>query len=228
MSRDTGQLDPEMQSLLDVERNARPPEVALARVWSHLEQSVGATGPGAPRASGWFASHAGVLVALAFAAGGATGVGLTTALRKPTERTVYVERPAPVPASSAAPTAPTPAAPLAVVDVAAEPVAPHASAPRPAPGPSSISSLSAERATLDAARAALARNDGAGALALTEEHERVFAHPQLREEREAIAIQALVIEGRYDDARGRARRFRAASPDSLFLPAVDASLASIP
>jgi hypothetical protein len=90
------------------------------------------------------------------------------------------------------------------------------------------SSLRAERALLDRARAALAQGDGARAIALTDEHATRFTRPQLREEREAIAIQGLVLEGRYDDARERAKTFRAASPDSLFLPAVTESLGSIP
>jgi hypothetical protein len=54
------------------------------------------------------------------------------------------------------------------------------------------------------------------------------ATAQLGEEREAIAIQALVLVGRYAEARDRAALFEASSPDSLFRPAVEASLASIP
>jgi outer membrane protein assembly factor BamD (BamD/ComL family) len=88
--------------------------------------------------------------------------------------------------------------------------------------------LSAERAILDNARTALARGDSARAVALTDEHARQFGRPSLAEEREAIAVQALVIQGRYIDARARASRFRAAYPNSLFLPAVDSSVASIP
>ena len=44
--------------------------------------------------------------------------------------------------------------------------------------------------------------------------------PSAAEEREALAIQALVIDGQPGTARERAARFRAAWPDSLLLPAV--------
>jgi outer membrane protein assembly factor BamD (BamD/ComL family) len=81
---------------------------------------------------------------------------------------------------------------------------------------------------LDEARTALSAGNTDQALASTDMHARRFAHPQLGEEREALGIQALVGGGRYDEARARAARFRAMWPNSLFLPAVDASIASIP
>jgi hypothetical protein len=98
---------------------------------------------------------------------------------------------------------------------------------RPA-APSASASLAAERSLLDDARSALAKGDSTRALALTDAHVRRFVHPQLAEEREALAVQALVGDGRYDDARSRAAHFRTTWPSSLFLPAVDASLSSIP
>jgi hypothetical protein len=230
-------LDPELEALLDAEREARPPGVALDRVWSHLERSVGAAGAGktsadppggAGSATGWIAAHAPVIVALAFGVGAAAGAAATVVLRKPTERVVYVERPAVVAPSSREVAAAAPAEAPSAIDVAPPAVRPRPSVVRAVPVASSFSSLPAERALLDSAREALGQNDGARAIALTDEHARRFSRPQLREEREAIGIQALVVEGRYDEARERARQFRAASPDSLFLPAVEASLASIP
>jgi hypothetical protein len=92
----------------------------------------------------------------------------------------------------------------------------------------SASSLLAEREILDRARDALAQRDGTQALALVEEHARAFPRPLLAEEREALAVQALVISGRSSEARARGAQFRATWPSSLFLPAVDASLESIP
>jgi hypothetical protein len=65
-------------------------------------------------------------------------------------------------------------------------------------------------------------------LSLLDAHEHRFPKPQLQEEREALAIQALVMLKRYDEARARASRFKAAAPNSLFLPVIDASLAAIP
>lgn len=112
--------------------------------------------------------------------------------------------------------------------VAPAPAAPVSAAAIHRSGTPSVSSLSEERALLDGARVALGAGDGARALAITDAHQRRFAHPQLAEEREAIAIQALVIAGRFGDARARAARFQEGTPDSLFAPAVEASLASIP
>jgi hypothetical protein len=238
-------LDPAVGALLDAERTTEPSDAAIHRIWSHVERSVGMADIGGVRheaslraghatlGPSWVASHAGALVALAFAAGGALGVGATLLLRRPVDRILYVDRPgvpAPPPSSEAPPPAsgeaPQPAAPLVATAVQCPSAAPPRL--RAAPGPSAMSFLPAERSILDDARAALARGDGAVALALAEEHRRLFAHPQLHEEREAVAIQAMVLDGHYVEARARAAQFRAASPDSLFLPAVEASLASIP
>jgi hypothetical protein len=231
-------LDPALGALLDAERAAHPSGDALDRVWSHVEQSVGTAGAtghakGSGNAAGhaaWFASHGALVVALAFALGGATGAGATVLLRKPVERLVYVDRPAPPPTAPAVVTMSSTEdieVPLPSAQPPGGVPAPRRSLVRTVPAAPAPSSLLAERAVLDRARAALAQNDGARAITLTDEHAQRFAHPQLREEREAIAIQALVLEGSYDQARERAKQFRAASPDSLFLPAVDASLASI-
>jgi hypothetical protein len=241
VTRRSDPLEPELDALLEAERAARAPEAVLDRVWSEVERSVAFPGPGgshrteslrAGQGAGWITAHAGPLVALAFGAGAVAGAGATLVLRTPAERIVYVERAAPAATSSttadvAQPAVVAPAPVVAPADVALR-AASHPSVPNAAAVPSSASSLPAERAILDTARNALAQNDGARAIALTDEHARRFAHPQLGEEREAIAIQAMVLEGRYGEARERGRRFRTASPDSLFLPTVEASLASIP
>jgi RNA polymerase sigma-70 factor (ECF subfamily) len=242
MSRRSEPTDAVIDALLDRERNAAPPDAALNRVWARVVSSVpiGATAAPAGGASAakrrgnedWIAAHARGLLVTALALGGAIGAGAHALfVRPPPARIVYVDRPAP---PAAAPEPPTAMAPPAV----AIPAAPPAPAPLPAvsaartspqhaaaPPPSS---LAAERAILDDARSALSQGDGARALALADAHARRFAPAQLDEEREALAVQALVIEGRYDDARARAARFRAAWPHSLFLPSVEASLASIP
>jgi outer membrane protein assembly factor BamD (BamD/ComL family) len=98
-----------------------------------------------------------------------------------------------------------------------------------APVPSaSQGELPSERLLIDEARAGLASGDAAVALARLDEHARRYKHGQLDEEREALAVQALAQLGRYDDARGRAARFRQRWPDSVYLSAVDATLKSIP
>lgn len=234
-------LDPELAALLEAERSATPAAAALERVWSRVVGGVvppTGGGPGAGRAgagsgSGWLASNAVSVAAATFVVGAVVGASLHAVLQAPApERVVYVERPAapiamapPPPASSLAPETPPPS-PTALPTASLSVPSAHASA-RAAPS-SSGSSLQAERALLDDARSALGSHDAAAALTLLADHDRRFPRGQLGEEREALAIQALVMLGRNDEARARAAHFRATSPNSLFLPAVDAALASIP
>lgn len=174
-------------------------------------------------ARAWLASHALPVAIASFVGGVATGVGLYAAVAsRPVSRVTSPERPASPPAPTPVepvwrtvePTAPAPLVPPA-------PPPPHASAP--APG-----SLPPERDLLVHARSLLAAGDAAGALASLEDHASRFPKPQLGEEREALAIQALVALGRYDDARARARRFHEGSPNSLFAPVIDAAIGLIP
>jgi hypothetical protein len=237
-------IEPEIDALLESERRGSPPADALDRVWARVAVSVsggpssggdGRSGVGSTSPSvGWLRTRAATAVA-AFALGGAAGAALVVALRPPAaQRVVYVERPAAVAGKGAeeafdlAPRAPSRAAEIAASGSTVVPLPAVVSPARAIAPPASSASLAAERALLDAARAALSQGDAQGALASTEAHARRFARPQLAEEREALAIQALVSGGRYDDARARADRFRAGWPNSLVLPAVEASLASIP
>ncbi|AKV03940.1 hypothetical protein AKJ09_10603 [Labilithrix luteola] len=65
------------------------------------------------------------------------------------------------------------------------------------------------------------------ALALTAEHARRFPSSILAEEREVIAIEALARLGRGDEARGRAKAFFAAHPDSAYRLRVDDALSNV-
>ncbi len=114
------------------------------------------------------------------------------------------------PSSSVAATAPIPALNPSVSAVPNAP--PHAV------------SLSSERLLLEGARTALARDDGAAAMVSLDRHATKFPNGELAEEREALAIQALVSMGRRDEARSRATRFQARYPLSMFAAAVDAAL----
>jgi hypothetical protein len=215
-------LDPELAALLDAERQAGADPSTLDRVWNRVVLPLPATGAAGSSRS-WLASHAVGVAAASFVVGGLTGAGIYAAVQKPApERIVYVERPAPVAAAASVATE---------KPVLPPPADSGSSAARAGARPSQsapASTLSAERALLDQARAALTSGDGAKALSIAEEHRHRFPSAQLAEEREAIAIQALVATGRYDEARARAARFREAAPNSLFLPAIEASLASIP
>jgi hypothetical protein len=166
-----------------------------------------------------------------FAAGGLVGGGVVAAVRSPVEHVVYVERAAPA-ASPIASTAPVPPAEIDVVRAVPSSVAPspaRVAAPASTPASSSTgrsrdTDLAAERLVIERARSALARGDGQGALVPIAQHERDFARGQLVEEREALAVQALVIAGRVPEATARAARFRKAYPSSLLLPIVDQAL----
>jgi hypothetical protein len=70
-----------------------------------------------------------------------------------------------------------------------------------------------EIALLQAAKVAL-RDDPAAALALADRHARRFAAGALAQEREVIAVEALVALGRADDARDRGARFERDFPQS--------------
>ena len=82
----------------------------------------------------------------------------------------------------------------------------------------------AEAALVRAAQAALLRDDAANALALTRQHATRFASGVHAEERDRIAIEALVRLGRTDDARAQAQRFFTHYPRSIYRPRIEALL----
>jgi outer membrane protein assembly factor BamD (BamD/ComL family) len=63
------------------------------------------------------------------------------------------------------------------------------------------------------------------ALAQCDEHARLYPHGSLADDREVIAIDALVRLGRRDDAEARAARFRAVHPGSPSMRRLDRILA---
>lgn len=109
--------------------------------------------------------------------------------------------------------------------------APTPPTPPAAPAPSAPSvtgNMAAERRLLDVARTALGRGNGVDALAACDEHARKFPSGLLAEEREAIAVQALVESKRVPEARVRSDRFRRSYPKSILLPAVAAAVVGEP
>jgi hypothetical protein len=222
-------LDPSLAKLFRAEPTPAPPPDAQARVLERLVVGIPAMTPSvgghAP------VTHASVLgakamsaIAAAFVAGGVVGGVAVTALRPSTPaQIVYVDPPAP-PLPSSTPPAPSATSAVVVATPTPSPTAePHAA-------PSSIvtDGLTAERDLIEAARTRLTNGDAPGALAQLQDHARRYPHGQLAEEREALAVEALVQTGRYDAARARASQLRARWPNSVFLPAVAATLESIP
>jgi hypothetical protein len=224
-------LPPEISTLLDAERAAEFPQATLDRAWSRVEASV-VVGLAAVHAvhplRAWIAAHLAGVLGATFVLGLAAGAAVEHARARPSPPVVES---APIPVVASPPPTPSIASPVVPPTASAPPsLAPFASS---ATVPSAVhsgprSSLAAERALLDDARSALTAGDAARALSLLDTHRARFPHPHLAEEREALATQALVLLGRYDEARARAAALHASAPNSVFLPVVDRALQSIP
>ncbi len=85
--------------------------------------------------------------------------------------------------------------------------------------------LSRELASLDAARAALARGDSTRALALLDRYTRTYPRGRLDMEAEVLRIDALAESGRSDAAHARAREFLRRHPNSVLAAHVRTRLA---
>lgn len=203
---------------------AAPPSEVRARLRARLApQPIPPGGPGRPSQATnlaswskapWWAVAAALLV----------GVGAGR-LSAPAPKTIVQTIPVAVRSEPPAslPTAPTAAVTIASIPSAATSLAMNRAASNAVVATKSTGNLAAERRLLAVARTALGRSNGADALAACDEHERQFPKGELVEEREAIAIQALVQSQRAGEARERANRFRQAYPKSILLPAVLAS-----
>lgn len=233
---DLPELPPDArEALADAKRLEGPGDDVRARMRARLAAALppppdgGDGGDGDGGGGGEPAGGAGALgalpkvplwvAALALVAGAAGGLLYP---RAPIERVVVMPGPPLVVSPSSAPVLPLASASPApssvrTIDMKDLPLLPAAV---PDAGPARGDDLAAERAALDVARTALGRGDGANALAACEDHAKKYPRGALAEEREAIAVQALVLEHRTDDARARAERFRKTHPRSILLPAV--------
>ncbi|AGP42338.1 RNA polymerase sigma factor [Sorangium cellulosum] len=117
------------------------------------------------------------------------------------------------------------AGPPVGVDVAA--AAPSRAPARKAAPPSehdTTHGTTEESALLSSVGLALSEGKAMEALYVLALHERNYPRSPRAQQREALAIQALVQAGRRADAGARAERFRAAFPRSMFLPAIEAAM----
>jgi hypothetical protein len=222
------------------------PVGAEAQLWARVSRDVAALtvgcggaattlGESAPLASGIWRRVVGSRLALwsapALVVGAAAGVAGHAALTPEKVRTVYVERVVPAPAAVVA-AASVESLPLEQEDVATESVARAVRAAKAIPSaiavPHSESALTRERAVLDLARAALAAGEPMRALEQVKRHVKEFPSGILSEEREAIAINAMVSLGSYALAAKRTAAFRARYPHSLMMHSVDAAMAAVP
>jgi len=236
-------LDPDIAAVLAAEKTPlRVPSEEKARAFLRVAAACGQSvenGRAPSRrvfegGSSWARAHPWIVAASAFTLGAGAGAALHAFLVG--EHIVYVTHTISVPAhtsetpaahSDSAPSSAPPAASAAPIpgvrsDEGKAASGSNASARR------SGDTLAAERALIDVARRAVGAGDGAAAMAAVSRHERTFPWGLLREEREALAIRALVLLGRVGEARARVAEFRARYPGSLMAPAVDRAVASAP
>lgn len=161
----------------------------------------------------------------------ATAAATTASIAAPSSPIPHVTTATAVTASaSAAPTEPRPEA-----TVAASPRAATAGSERPAATTGVVASasahapagdtLAAEAAMLDDARDAVARRDGAAALAVLAEHQRVFPRPALADEAFVLRVEALAWQGDSEGVRALATPWLAIHPASPYAPRARRALA---
>ncbi|APR85801.1 Hypothetical protein A7982_11150 [Minicystis rosea] len=241
MSRpDLEPLDADLDALLAAERD-RPPAApdahdrVLARVMTTLGPGGGSPPPaGAPPGSSGLGSLLTKPILLGAALGSIVAAVIVTRPDVASAPPVVVIATA-EPITSASPitapalhptTEPLPAPPPAGAGAGGAP-----SLPRPrafADESARDASLAAERRLLEEALRALGEGRSAAALELLERHVREFPRGRLGEEREALFVRALARAGRVEEARARASHFRASHPNSILLPAIEATLGPIP
>jgi len=236
--RDLRPLDRDMRALLDrASREIAAPAQARERVVRRIEAIVTPPNGG----GGWSLPRSMAAMAATFLLGGAlSAAALYEAIHAknpPGEpRVVYVDRSIRATPEPSPPLEPSPTANVSAPVTASPPS--RAALPEPSRSPRSsapslsvsstdtLGRLQAERALLDAARAALEQENGATALAAAEKHQRKYPSGVLVQEREAIAIRALMLLGRTSEARVRAGAFRARFPESALLPTLDSIVAA--
>ena len=208
-------LDPAIQAAL------------LGRIGARVTVSPsggGGTGGSAAGAPGALATTGRAAIGIALAIGAVAGAALDHAI-------VLASAPAPTVSVAVAVSQPPPViASVAPPVVVAAPASAAVSLPSKPLASPAISSrgLAAERGILDVARAALAQGDAGDALAAAERHAHDYPEGALLEEREAIAIKALVALGRGPEARARAASFEKRFPNGLLLRSVKASVDGAP
>jgi len=200
----------------------------------------GGTGTGAGAAAAAAAAHLGTKLTMALIATFTIGIVVGVIA----DRALSPDRSAqPVASASVLPAPPLAAERDAGAHVAAiETISPASlpDAPKAAPAASttpahaastealSSRGLAAERALLDIARSALARGEAGEALAATSRHAREYPDGALVEEREAIAVKALVALGRKEEARTRVQALEQRFPTGLSVRAAKAAVDSAP
>lgn len=224
-------LPDDVQKLLDEElASAGPPPDVAARLHAKIGASVG-KGAAAAVSTGAAVKTAIVLLA----AGAALTAGWLGLRESPFEKPPVL--PPPAVHEVAAPVEPmqpeiplAPARPVVPVEkprpaprvIHREPAPPEPTPPPPPveEKPLPIDTLAEESVMLEQARGALTDGNAHAALRAVVMHKERFPSGTLAEERAALEVMALAGMRRVDDARAAGRAFRAAYPQSIFLPVV--------
>ncbi len=211
--------------------NDGPSPAEIARLTASLGAAL-PTGALAPRslatgAKTFGAKAVAAMVGAGIAAGVVAGVVGSRLVGTGDPEIQSGETTAAAPSASASALSSSSSAPLA-------PLAPSASAPLPDPSrPLPVATVTgtaplpanppvpSETALLDRGHQALRSQNAAAALAAAEEHARAYPRGTFAQEREVIAIEALVALGRRPEAAKRAARFRAAFPGSAHQARID-------
>ena len=188
---------------------------------AHAGLSTRAPVPTADRGIARLAEHA--------AAPALPAVGAPDEPERPAEAAALARPADPRPAS------PSPAGAQAQPLARASPTStpPHVDAPPDVTGAPEASgsaspdaALARERALVQMARTALTQGQSDRALAALERHAAESPDGRLREDRDALQIQALARSGHASEARAALDRFRKRFPSSVFLPAAEQAVAA--
>jgi hypothetical protein len=218
-------LPPDVRALLERATAGSPPSQAVrVRLAARIQHSV--TGGGGAVAGGVAAK----------AAIGATALAIVAIVAAPRETpppqapTVAYEPSEPVIAAGETnaivlepAVAPTVEPPTPRAAIAQAPLSPIAEPPAATPPPAAAAPDPRERLLVEKARRAVAAREAPRAIELLDTHQAEFPDGKLREEREALMVQALSLVGNHLAAAARARAFRATYPTSIFLDLVNDS-----
>jgi hypothetical protein len=211
------------------------PAAARQRIASRLAATalvVSAAGIAGPATAGMlrrgFVHSRLFAVALALPAGALVGAAGHAHWQRPAAPAAVATPRVTPPVAVTAPVATTPPVAVGALPTAESPVP-----PAPAGAPSSKSereapSLEHELLLLERARTLLSEGQSQGTLRLLREHRLSYPNSALQQEREALAIRALIAAGRSAEARGRAVRFVEAYPTSALRGSVERAVESIP
>jgi hypothetical protein len=226
--------DAELRALLEAGRDELPSKAQLDGLASKLGPILGPGGSGGHGGAGGAAAKVGAGGAMAKVLGALTlavvvGGGAVQTWRSGTKNATSNSTPMVQSTNAVVAAAPVEAPPAEETPPPApSPAVVAAPAPRrlPSPAPSVIAPVDdseADVTLVQSAHAALA-SDPARTLALCAEHARRFPNGLMAQEREVLAIEALVKTGRMSDARARADRFAASYPSSTHLRRIHAVL----